>query len=487
MSQTDLQLLDRYAREKSEDAFGELVHRHLNLVFSAALRQVRNAHLAEEVAQSAFIDLARQARGLAPDTVLSAWLYEVTRRKAIDVVRREIRRQAREQIAQELTAMNATENDWTRIEPLLDEGVLALEERDRAIVLLRYFENKSLREVADRLNINEEAARKRVGRAVERLREFFAQRGVTMGAGGLVAAVSCNAVQAAPSGLSVTISTAAVLSGKTIATAASAVGTKAIAMTTLQKGIIGATFATTAALGIYQAREASNWRAQAQVLQQQRIPAAEQIEQLTRERDDLAGQFAVLREENDRLKQTSGEVLKLRGEVGLLKKHLAGIPKPAAEKITPAPPPSEEKAGITPEDEMKNQAIARMNYLKAWVLAFHLYADQNQGQFPTNFDQADPFLPEEAKTEAKLKPSDFLPGIPKYGLTPDRYEITYRGTFEAITNPPQTIVMRENAACQVEDGYWLRTYGFADGHTEVHRAGEGGFESWEAERGLVAK
>src|SRR6266511_129550 len=113
MSDTDLQLLARYTRHQAEDAFAEVVRRHLDLVYCAALRQVRSPQLAEEVAQSVFINLARHAHRLAPDTILTAWLYQVTRREAIDVVRREARRQLREQIATEIHAMNATAADWT--------------------------------------------------------------------------------------------------------------------------------------------------------------------------------------------------------------------------------------------------------------------------------------------------------------------------------------------------------------------------------------
>jgi RNA polymerase sigma factor (sigma-70 family) len=144
----DSQLLRNYAREKSQDAFTELARRHLNLVYSAALRQVRSPQLAEEVSQSVFTDLARAAAGLQPDTILTAWLYQVARRTAIDVVRRESRRQVRERLAVEIAAMN-TATDWPQIEPLLDDAMAALDETDRAAILLRYFENKSWREVGE--------------------------------------------------------------------------------------------------------------------------------------------------------------------------------------------------------------------------------------------------------------------------------------------------------------------------------------------------
>ena len=188
--------------------------RHVNLVYSVALRQVRSRPLAEEVAQSVFTDLARNAGKLSPDTILTAWLYRVAYRTAIDVVRSESRRQFREQKAMEMAAMNSGSSDWSLIEPLLDEGMETLDETDRSAILLRYFENKSLREVGATLGTSDDAAQKRVSRAVERLREFFAKRGVTVGAGGLVVVISANAVQAAPVGLAAAISSAAVLARK---------------------------------------------------------------------------------------------------------------------------------------------------------------------------------------------------------------------------------------------------------------------------------
>ena len=213
MSDTDLELLARYTRQHAEDAFAELVRRHVGLVYSAALRQVRSPQFAEEVAQSVFTDLARSAAKLKPDTILTAWLYQVTRRTAIDVVRREASRQLREQIATEMNAMNATAADWTHIEPLLDEAMHALDDTDRTAVLLRYFENKSLREVGATLGTSENAAQKRLSRAVERLREFFAKRGVTVGASGLVVVISANAVQAAPAALAQGVTVAAMATG----------------------------------------------------------------------------------------------------------------------------------------------------------------------------------------------------------------------------------------------------------------------------------
>jgi len=314
---SDLDLLGRFARGKSQDAFTELVQRHVNLVYSAALRQVRSPQLAEEISQSVFADLARDAGKLKSDTVLTAWLYAVTRRTAIDAIRKESRRQLREQIAVELTNMNATANDWSQIEPLLDDAMAALDEIDRSAILLRYFENKSLREVGEAFGTNDDAAQKRVSRAVERLREFFSKRNVTVGASGLAVVISANAVQAAPAGLAVVISAAAVIAGTAVSTSTVITATKAIAMTTLQKTVVTAALAAAVGTGIFEAHQAAQLREQNQTFQQQQAPLAEQIRQLQQELNDATNRLAGLLSENAQLKSNSNEneLLKLRNEV----------------------------------------------------------------------------------------------------------------------------------------------------------------------------
>ncbi|HLZ55269.1 MAG TPA: sigma-70 family RNA polymerase sigma factor, partial [Verrucomicrobiae bacterium] len=319
---SDLDLLRQFARDNSQDAFAEIVRQHLDLVYSAALRQVRSPQLAEEIAQSVFADLARNAgtmsgTGVPPADSLTPWLYAVTRRTAIDVIRKESRRQLREQIAVQMNNMNATSADWTQIAPLLDDAMAALDEADRSAVLLRYFENKSLREVGETLGASEDAAQKRVGRAVERLREFFSKRNVTIGASGLAVLISGNAVQSAPIGLAAAISTAAVLAGTIVSSSTVIAATKTIAMTTLQKTLVTVTVAVLAGGGIYEAKQTADARAEVQTLQQQQAPLAEQIRQLQRERDDVTNQLAGLLRENARMKSNSdeNELLQLRGKV----------------------------------------------------------------------------------------------------------------------------------------------------------------------------
>ena len=320
----DLELLGQFAREQSQDAFTELVNRHLNLVYSAALRRVRLPQLAEEVSQSVFTNLARHADKLAPDTILTAWLYQVTRHAAIDVVRREATRQAREQIALQMTDMNDSPANWAQIEPLLDEAMDSLEAPDRTALLLRYFENKSLREIGEALGASEDAAQKRVSRAVERLREYFARHKVSVGAGGLVALLSANAVTAAPIGLTTSVATGSVLAATISApTTALLAKTIAITMTTTQKIIVATVFAGALVVGVHQGRQASNLRHQVQALQEaqqkQHTALADQVQQLERERDRALSQVAALSTPSPTQRGGTNEVLKLRGEVGRLR------------------------------------------------------------------------------------------------------------------------------------------------------------------------
>jgi hypothetical protein len=198
---------------------------------------------------------------------------------------------------------------------LLDEAMDALEETDRAAILLRYFENKNLREVGKCLGTTDDAAQKRVSRAVERLREFFSKRGVTVGAGGLVVIISANAVQAAPVGLAVTISTAAVLAGTTVAATTTATAVKIMAMTTLQKTLMTAVITAAVGAGIYEVRQVSTLRNRVQSLQQQQAPLAGQIRELQHERDDATNRLVSLADELAKAKSNNLELMKLRGEM----------------------------------------------------------------------------------------------------------------------------------------------------------------------------
>src|SRR5260221_2238489 len=277
---------------------------------------IHDAHLAEDATQSVFVALAQNARQLTNHPVLSGWLHRTAQNVAANAVRSDVRRRAREQEAAAMNELLSAERDalWDDIAPQLDAALSELSEPDRDALLLRYFERKSAREMAQTLGTSEDAAQKRVGRAVERLRESFAKRGITVGANGLVIVISAHAVHAAPAGLAVGISSAA-LAGTAIAATLTAATFKTIAMTTLQKAIIPAAIVAALGTGIYEGRQASNLRTQVQKLRQQQEALAEQNERATREREDAVRQLATLNGESERLKLQTAELLKLRGDV----------------------------------------------------------------------------------------------------------------------------------------------------------------------------
>lgn len=463
MTSDDMALVREYAQSNSERAFATLVSRHVNLVYSVALRQVRDPHLAEEITQGVFIILARKAKSLSTKTILSGWLCRTARYVSADTLKIQRRRQSREQEAQMQKILNEAEpNVWNQIAPMLDEALNCLGEEEHDAVVLRFFDGKELKQVGAALGTTEDAARMRVNRGLEKLRKFLTNKGLTLSTTAIAGAVAANSVQAAPVGLAATI-TAAALSGTTITTAAVIAATKIIAMTTLQKTVITTAIAVAVGTGIYEARQATNARAEMQTLQQQQAPLTQQIQQLQRERDEATHRLAALREDNERLNQNAGELLKLRGEVGVLRQQVAKL------NPTPAQPITQEATANQPADSVeqtkrmgRDKSVDGKNYANQFVM----FASNNEGWFPTNWQQV----------------VQYSKDFPVSGT--NDFEMIHSQPINQSslgTNLGRTALVREYLAWPTADGRWGKIYGFADGHSQSVILKDGNFSAWEQE------
>ena len=349
----DEQLLRQYTRERSESAFGELVTRHIDSVYSAALRVVNgDTHLAQDVTQTVFIDLARKAPSLPRNVVLAGWLHRHTCYTAATAVRTERRRQTREQTAMEMRALDDnTQPPWELIAPFLDEGLNQLNPSDHDALVLRFFRQQDFRALGVALGISEDAAQKRVSRALERLRDVLSRRGVALTTTALTSVLATEAVTAAPAGLAVSATAAAL----TASTGTMPTLLKLMATTKLEAGLIGAiVIASMVAPLMVQHQAQSKLRDRDGAFGQQ----ADQMAQLTTENQRLSN--VLTRGTRPRVLSTKEftELLKLRGAVGRLRKDVQELLQPNSS----APLSRTEMLA-----SIQRVALARANQLKQWL------------------------------------------------------------------------------------------------------------------------
>jgi len=465
---TDSELLRRYAETKSEAAFAELVQRHVNLVYSAALRQVNgDAHLAQDVAQTVFTDLARKAASLSRRATLIGWFYTSAHFAAAKIVRGEHRRRNREeQFMREPTHEPASEADWEKLQPTLDSAMHELKEADREAILWRYFENRQFAEVGAKLGLNENTARMRVERALKKLRTILAKRGIAATAT-LASALSANAVQLAPASLAATLATA------TLAGAGTGTITlwQIMTATKLKLGLSALVVAGAATALVVQHQTQQKLRAENESLTQQ-------LAQLQTDSESLSNRLVAVGDSQKLTGEQLSELLKLRGETRLLKSQLAA----AKDQAPVATRSAQTNQAGDPDSQQRDIQMRKLRNAKNLTAAAMLgFAGHHEDNFPTNWDQTAGYFDESERSG--LNPGDAMPDT-----TADFIEMTnlfalaYQGSISNLygaTNFHDLIVVRERQPWQLSNGKWAKVYGFADGHSQIQSEPPEGFDSYE--------
>ena len=456
-AKADTQLLREYAREGSEAAFGEIVARYTNLVYSAVLRQVGSADIAEEVAQSVFTDLARKAPSLAgkleENGTIVGWLYRSSRYAVSKHLRAEQRRHNREsQAMQNLDSASSTSPDWERVRPVLDEAMADLSEEDRQAMLLRFFQNQGFQSVGAALGISDDAAQKRVGRALEKLRARLACHGITTTTALLSTVLSTNAIQTAPAGL------AAKLAGASLAGAAAKTATTLTIMTlpSFKTGIIATGIAAGLAVWLVVEHRSLN------KLQDENAALRQQISQLGQPQPPQPQ--APVNADNaelERLRREHLELMRLRGQVGVLRDTLE---KKQGELATVQ---SENAQTAALKDaQAKAQALSSLTLtvLKQIGTACRVYSGTNGGQLPTNFGQV----------------QDQLGNIHlDSGVGTNSFEFYDYGKSLDTNATPYYFYAREKQPRQWPNGKWSRFYLLVDGSVAMGASDDGNFDTWE--------
>ena len=455
-------LLRDYVAHGSQTAFETLVQRRIGMVLAAALRQCGgNRASAEDVTQQTFIELGKQAAQLQKHPSLTGWLYTTTHHIARASDRADRRRREREQTVETMTdAMPASPPplDSVALNTALDDVMHELNEQERTPLLLRFFDNRSHKEIGTVLGLSENAARMRVERALEKLRLRLARRGIQSTDAALAAWLVANAILIPPSAFAQACATAAVTAATALTPTPSTLSSLMIPSKTIA-------IVASAATAVLTVTSFSLWKENSSLRGSTGTPNASATAADTA--PTAPSNALTLSAELEALRREHAELIKLRGEVTQLRERLRSE---AAPRTPPAPTPIVPQVSQEAIDQERDRGILQMNVAKNWVLLFHRYAEAHGDRFPDDFD----------KTLAHLKEADPGENTP---FSKDQIEITWSGSIKDLTEPQKTIVLRERQPRPAVRGNgFTRTYGFADGHSEIHREDTLDFQAWEAER-----
>lgn len=449
MGSDDHELLRRYAREGSEEAFAELTRRRLDLAWAAAMRITGNADMAREVAQRVFCDLARKARFIPASVVLGGWIYRAACLEARRTVRDAARRARREKDAMELHATHSPESDTERdaaeLLPHLDTALCSLSSKDRDAVVLRFLEKKSLAAVGHALGVSEDAAQKRVSRALEKLRAKLA-----VGSGTIASVLTVAGTQAAPAGTaaSLVVGTSAI-SGPTALVFY--IKTQIACMKTqLILGTIATTVIATPL--VVQQQTLESLRAENILLSEQ----ADRVAALQAENASLARR-GFLAQELAQLERNHTELLALRQELAALQNTEHARKAQLLEQIKTLSNKTERTTEEAERLANNGRRIQeRMNDIRMIALTlirrFRFESVYGLPSVPNSV--------QDALMTSRLSDVDSI----------DASNYEFHPRFEATSfskHPQNAILVREIEPVQVMDGKWTRAYGFADGHSEL--------------------
>ncbi|MGV3755624.1 MAG: sigma-70 family RNA polymerase sigma factor [Verrucomicrobiota bacterium] len=441
-----------------------MVSRHVNLVYATALRLAGgDAHRAKDVAQTVFVQLAQNAHKLSRESTLGGWLHRTTCNVASKALRTERRRIERETQAMLMNAQSHEgEARMETVAPILDEAINQLGEEDRAAILLRFFEQRDFRAVGLALGSNEDAARMRVNRALEKLQGMLKQKGVAFSTAALGTMLTASVVSSAPAGLSVSIATAAL----TTATGVTGTGVAGfLQIMTQTKAIIAGAVLVTGLAGtlVWQHQSTERMGNENASLKKETVALQAEIDSLKRRLQPKAATSTFTDQERT-------ELLRLRGDVGLLRQDLAEGKRRQKELQETTKGFAAELGQEKVQKKEHEIAMIHARNAKQWMLAFYMYAAENNGRYPTTFDQATSFVNASFDGGALIKATN-------------DFEIFPLGDRNAI-DPGKTIALRGKAR-PLASGAWQRAYGLADGSAQIVGAPDGDFAAAEARYGFV--